>query len=146
MPLATFFPSLSQVMLSRILVALLALHSLPVLSISRKSSCAIVTIPVYVERNKGDFQLTDAYDVNVLYALAQKEILTTNSYNLSAKICVPKAEKNLPTPSDTIQLLVHGATFNKVMWDFPYRSETYSWTKKMNEAGYPTIAVDLVGE
>ncbi|KAL8778968.1 MAG: hypothetical protein Q9213_007168 [Squamulea squamosa] len=31
------------------------------------------------------------------------------------------------------------------MWDFPYQPETYSWTKKMNEAGYSTLAVDLVG-
>ncbi|KAL9038901.1 MAG: hypothetical protein Q9180_002854, partial [Flavoplaca navasiana] len=31
------------------------------------------------------------------------------------------------------------------MWDFPYQPETYSWTKKMNEAGYTTIAIDLLG-
>lgn len=30
------------------------------------------------------------------------------------------------------------------MWVFPYQPEAYSWTKKMNETEYTTIAVDLV--
>jgi hypothetical protein len=62
------------------------------------------------------------------------------------RICIPSANDAVPEHADTVQLLVHGATFNKIMWDLPYQPERYSWTKKMNEAGYATIAVDLVGK
>jgi len=110
------------------------------------SHCTETMIPVKVQRKNSDIPLTNRYDVNVLYPLAGKEILASNSYNLSARICIPDPQRSLVPLSDTIQLLLHGATFSKIMWDLPYQPETYSWTKRMNEAGYPTIAVDLVGE
>ena len=110
------------------------------------SDCSDVIIPVAVQRSSDLQSLTSEYDINVLYALAGKSILASNSYNLSARICRPIPNRNVSASSDTIQLLVHGATFSKIMWDFPYQPETYSWTKRMNEAGYTTIAVDLVGE
>ncbi|CAO1604876.1 hypothetical protein XANCAGTX0491_008417 [Xanthoria calcicola] len=109
------------------------------------SDCSDVIIPVAVQRSSDLQSLTSEYDINVLYALAGKSILASNSYNLSARICRPIPNRNVSASSDTIQLLVHGATFSKIMWDFPYQPETYSWTKRMNEAGYTTIAVDLVG-
>ena len=103
-------------------------------------------IPVAVQRSSDLQNLTSRYDLNILYALAAKRILASNSYNLSARICRPSPNLNVSAPSDTVQLLIHGATFNKIMWDFPYQPETYSWTKMMNKAGYTTVAVDLLGE
>ncbi|KAI4265593.1 MAG: hypothetical protein L6R38_009304 [Xanthoria sp. 2 TBL-2021] len=110
------------------------------------SDCSDIIIPVAVQRSSDLQNLTSQYDINVLYALTGKRILASNSYNLSATICRPSPKRNVSASSDAIQLLVHGATFNKIMWDFPYQPETYSWTKRMNEAGYTTIALDLVGE
>lgn len=110
------------------------------------SDCSETIIPVAVQRSSGLESLSSQYDINVLYELAAKKILTSNSYNLSARICRPSSRRNVSASSDTIQLLLHGATFNKIMWDFPYQPEAYSWTKKMNEAGYTTIALDLLGE
>ena len=110
------------------------------------SNCKDYIIPVEVQRSNSTIPLTEQYDINVLYALAGKKILASNSYNLSARKCFPSSQNSSSSPSNTIQLLLHGATFSKIMWDFPYQPETYSWTKMMNEAGYSTIAVDLVGE
>ena len=42
-------------------------------------------------------------------------------------------------------MLAHGATFNKQMWDFPYKKEKYSYVKAANEEGYATFAYDIVG-
>jgi hypothetical protein len=90
----------------------------------------------------GNFS-TEVYDVNVLFALAARETLVDGDYNISARICTPPPGV---TPLDVVQVLVHGATFNKKMWDFPYKPESHSWTKRMIQAGYTTVAVDLVGE
>ncbi|KAL8989051.1 MAG: hypothetical protein Q9169_008447, partial [Polycauliona sp. 2 TL-2023] len=110
-----------------------------------EGNCTDTMIPVHVQRSNHLDNLTTEYDINVLFALAGKKILATNSYNLSARICHPISKSNGSSPSDAIQLLAPGATFNKIMWDFPYQPDSYSWTKRMNEAGYSTIAVDAVG-
>ena len=89
--------------------------------------------------------LNQTYSVRVLYALAEKQILVSGSYNLSARYCSP-GENSANKKEDTLQLLVHGASFSKTMWDFPYQRDRYSWVKEMNEKGYPTLAVDLIGE
>lgn len=105
-------------------------------------SCKEVVIPVHVAKSAEGTFSTDAYDVNVLFALAARETLVTADYNISARICEPPANV---TALDTVQILAHGATFNKHMWDFPYKPESHSWTKRMTEAGYTTVAVDLLG-
>ena len=109
-------------------------------------NCTDVVIPTAVQRSSDLTSLTDEFDIHGFYALAQKKNLTTSAYNVSARICHPTLPRNSSRWSDTIQLLVHGATYNKIMWDFPYQPETYSYTQRMNAAGYSTIAVDLLGK
>ena len=87
----------------------------------------------------------EEYSVRVLYALAEKQVLVSGSYNLSARYC-PSGKESTNKEEDALQLLVHGASFSKIMWDFPYQPERYSWVKRMNKEGYPTLAVDLIGE
>ena len=47
----------------------------------------------------------------------------------------------------TVQLLVHGFTYNRVYWDFtlPSDSVTYSYMQHVVTAGYATFALDLLG-
>ncbi|MCE7003910.1 alpha/beta hydrolase [Kibdelosporangium philippinense] len=47
--------------------------------------------------------------------------------------------------SDTVMVLVPGATYNSVYWDFPYQLNTYSFTKAMTAGGYATFALDRLG-
>src|SRR5262249_18720030 len=46
---------------------------------------------------------------------------------------------------DTVQLLVHGATYNHLYWDFPYQRAHYSYVHFATAAGYATFSVDRIG-
>lgn len=45
----------------------------------------------------------------------------------------------------TIQVLIHGATYGHVYWDFPYEPEHYSYVRALTAAGYATLAIDRIG-
>ncbi|MEN3281361.1 MAG: hypothetical protein V7607_2501 [Solirubrobacteraceae bacterium] len=59
---------------------------------------------------------------------------------LSGQLCRPA----LSNPR-TVQLLVHGATYNKRYWDWPDRYPYYSYVRAAVGAGYATFAVDQLG-
>ncbi|MGH3788452.1 MAG: alpha/beta hydrolase [Pseudonocardiaceae bacterium] len=44
-----------------------------------------------------------------------------------------------------MQLLIHGGTYNRLYWDFPYQPERYSYQRDMARHGYATFAVDRLG-
>lgn len=46
----------------------------------------------------------------------------------------------------TVQLLVHGATYNHLYWDFPYGDGYYSYVDAATAAGYATFDVDRIGD
>jgi pimeloyl-ACP methyl ester carboxylesterase len=49
------------------------------------------------------------------------------------------------TPPSTVQLLVHGDTYNHLYWDFPYDNTYYSYVRYATAAGYATFNVDRLG-
>lgn len=106
-------------------------------------SCQDLRIPVSVEKTAtGEFR-GDVYNDEILFALAGRKILVSNTYEMSARLCMP--ENSEGPHADTLQLLVHGASFNKNMWDAQYKPERYSWVQRMSHEGYPTLAIDLIG-
>ncbi|HEY8998867.1 MAG TPA: alpha/beta hydrolase [Candidatus Saccharimonadales bacterium] len=54
--------------------------------------------------------------------------------------CVP-----IGLPSQTLQLLVHGGTYNHTYWDFSGFNGEYSYVQAATEAGYATLAIDRLG-
>lgn len=56
-----------------------------------------------------------------------------------AELCVPHR------PTKTIQLLVHGSTYDHHYWDFPYRPDKYSHVRDALRSGYATLNIDRVG-
>lgn len=48
--------------------------------------------------------------------------------------------------SRTVQLLVHGYSYSRYYWDFPYEPETYSYVRRATAAGYATLAIDRLGD
>ena len=46
----------------------------------------------------------------------------------------------------TVQLLVHGATYNHLYWNFPYGDGYYSYVDAATAAGYATFDVDRIGD
>jgi pimeloyl-ACP methyl ester carboxylesterase len=45
----------------------------------------------------------------------------------------------------TLQVLIHGATFDHNYWDFPYQPERYSYVHHLTRAGYAVLNLDRVG-
>lgn len=55
-------------------------------------------------------------------------------------LCHPRGHR-----PGTVQLLVHGATYNHRYWDFPVGGGYYSYVRAATAAGYATFNVDRVG-
>lgn len=55
-------------------------------------------------------------------------------------LCHPSAG-----PAETVQVLVHGGTYDRSYWDFPYKPERYSYTLAATRAGYSTLNIDRIG-
>src|SRR5260370_14639150 len=51
-----------------------------------------------------------------------------------------------PAEPATVQLLVHGATYNHLYWDFPYGGGYYSYVNTATAAGYATFNIDRIGD
>jgi pimeloyl-ACP methyl ester carboxylesterase len=71
-------------------------------------------------------------------------ITISDTFTIKGTYCVPKghAKHTLTTP--TIQVLIHGITYNKTMWSgmgFP----DYNWHTHANARGYATLALDRLG-
>jgi len=50
-----------------------------------------------------------------------------------------------PVEPKTVQLVVPGATYNHIYWDFPYGHGYYSYVDAATAAGYATFNVDRIG-
>lgn len=64
----------------------------------------------------------------------------TTVYNVVGWLCGRGSIANKP-----IQVLVSGATYSHVYWDFPYKPAQYSYVNALTAAGYATLAIDRIG-
>jgi pimeloyl-ACP methyl ester carboxylesterase len=46
----------------------------------------------------------------------------------------------------TMQLLVHGLTYDHQYWDWPQSPQVYSYVRSATDAGYATFAIDRLGD
>ncbi len=74
---------------------------------------------------------------NVPVALATGQ---SRQYTIYGQLCNPAGGA-----SKAVQLLVPGATYGHVYWDFPYQPRTYSYVRALNAAGYSTFNIDRIG-
>jgi pimeloyl-ACP methyl ester carboxylesterase len=65
---------------------------------------------------------------------------TGGSGHIAGTLCVPAGGAR------TVQLLVHGYSYARYYWDFPFKAETYSYARRANQAGYATLAIDRLGD
>jgi len=64
-------------------------------------------------------------------------------YTVSGELCATEDELS---PETTVQVLVHGATYNRDYWDFGKVDGTeYSYAREVAAHGFPTFAIDLPG-
>ncbi|KAJ5179644.1 alpha/beta-hydrolase [Penicillium capsulatum] len=66
-------------------------------------------------------------------------------FNITAILCEPETYND----ANAVQLLAHGATYNKLYWSglgLPDdQARQYDWTRFANEKGYATLAIDRLG-
>lgn len=67
-------------------------------------------------------------------------MLTLLPQTVHGKLCTPVGS----TPK-TVQLLVHGGTYNSQYWDLPLDSGRYSYQRDMARRGFATFAMDCLG-
>jgi len=76
-------------------------------------------------------------DVAVPVSLAEG---LPRDYTVRGRLCLPRGR----TPT-TVQLLLHGATYRGIYWDFPYQPERYSYVRALVADGYATLDIDRLG-
>jgi hypothetical protein len=65
------------------------------------------------------------------------------SYTVTGELCATRDEL---VAGATIQLLIHGATYNHDYWDFGTIDDVrYSYARDFAARGFPTFAIDLLG-
>ncbi len=64
---------------------------------------------------------------------------------MHGQLCMPAGGVSRTRAATTVQLLIPGAAYNRVYWDFPYQPERYSYQRDMARHGYATFAVDRLG-
>src|SRR5215470_3915351 len=50
-----------------------------------------------------------------------------------------------PLAGKTVQLLLHGSTYARYYWDFPYQTTHYSYVRAATSSGYATFNLDRIG-
>lgn len=61
-------------------------------------------------------------------------------YTIYGQLCLPSSGG-----SNAVQLLIPGATYGHIYWDFPYQPQTYSYVQALTAAGYSTLNIDPIG-
>ncbi|KAH7058921.1 Alpha/Beta hydrolase protein [Macrophomina phaseolina] len=74
--------------------------------------------------------------------------LVNGTYNIAGRFCEPEVQ--IPGRSDTIQLLVHGITYDRNYWSgggslTGWEGSQYSWLAHASAQGYPTLSIDRLG-
>lgn len=67
----------------------------------------------------------------------------SGTFRIHGVYCKPT--KNVQNNSDTLQLLVHGVTYNGTMWGGYGFGDQYNWHAYANNEGYHTLAIDRLG-
>ena len=67
--------------------------------------------------------------------------LTTGSFSISGTYCIPENVES----KNTLEILLHGITYNKTVWSGLGFGDTYNWHKHANNRGYATLAIDRLG-
>ncbi len=50
-----------------------------------------------------------------------------------------------PLAGRVLHVLISGATYGSLAWDFPYQPERYSYVRALNRAGVATLNLDRLG-
>ncbi len=87
--------------------------------------------PTYAEQNN------NCTSINIPVHLSPLDL---NTYNIVGWIC---GKGNLS--DKTVQILIHGLTYDHNYWGFPYQEPNYSYLQSAINAGYAVLNIDRIG-
>lgn len=79
------------------------------------------------------------YDV----ATGAPMVPVSGTYGIQLRFCEPTA--HVPSRADTVQVLVHGITYNMAYWDAAYKPEMYSYARFAAARGFATLNLARFG-
>lgn len=115
-------------------------------------SCRNVTIPVTISATNVQIPLTvNLANLTTYLSLSAQEVVdipVSGTYNINGRYCEPEVQ--IAGRNDTLQFLNHGLAQTLHYWsgqDFvtPYHGTNYSWIAYASTQGYPTLAIDRLG-
>jgi pimeloyl-ACP methyl ester carboxylesterase len=113
--------------------------------------CQDVNIPVTVSAMNKQLptDLVLSNPTSLLNAVASELLVlpVSGTFNIAGRYCKP--EVTIPGREKTLQLLVHGITYDRNYWSglgFPgYQGNNYSWVAYASRQGYHTLSIDRLG-
>jgi hypothetical protein len=105
--------------------------ALLLLSVTGQASATEPEVDVELEEvdveEAGRGQESRCVDVDFSVALDPS---TPEEYRIAGELCVPRGRR-----AQTLQILIHGASYNRHYWDFPHRPRRYSYVRHANDSG-----------
>ncbi|KAH6712610.1 Alpha/Beta hydrolase protein [Leptodontidium sp. MPI-SDFR-AT-0119] len=134
-------------MILSFILTLLSITHLIASSLATGPTCTTISIPVSISaqnvRFPADFTTTSLLSVVGALGAVVFDSLITDSYTIVGTYCEP--EVLVEGRKGTVQVLVHGATYTREYWRGDGYSDRYSWVAAASKAGYPTLAIDRLG-
>ena len=122
-------------------------------------SCTDLVIPLTAGASNGVYPIPANFNYNdpnavdaLIYQVSHNGPYpfqpTSGTFQISARYCIP--QNSVASRADALQLLVHGATYDKDYWSglsYPngFHGDSYSWIAYASSQGYPTLSVDRLG-
>ncbi|KAI1001525.1 hypothetical protein K3495_g6673 [Podosphaera aphanis] len=121
-------------------------------------ACSNITIPVSTSSPNAQIDASvqsqfRLFNVKQSISSGAPELTDSKSvrgqYNIKARYCEPEVQ--ISSRSNTIQLLVHGITYDRNYWSglgepgAGFDGDTYSWVAYASKQGYPTLSIDRLG-
>lgn len=83
------------------------------------------------------------FDLSALTLPPNATIPVSGTFQVKLRFCEPTIA--IPSRANTLQVLVHGATYNEQYMDSSFEPETYSYLRWAAQRGYPTLDMDRLG-
>jgi pimeloyl-ACP methyl ester carboxylesterase len=95
-----------------------------------------VLLPVFSQQAHADGRITcNQYTIPVTLSPTDQTV-----YHVVTSLCSQGTLQG-----KTVQILIHGGTYNNLYWNFPLSPENYSYVRKATDEGYVTFDLDLPG-
>jgi len=112
-----------------------SLLGVALLSLLAAGQLLTVTPAALAQSNSLESAIT-CQDVHLQVSLAEGQAAT---YQVVGQLCYRR------TRSNVVHLLVSGATYGHIYWDFPQSSPFYSYVRALTGVGYSTLNIDRIG-